>query len=146
MTELIMRKRGGRLEPVDVINANDLAALPSDKDLLVTVKAPKNLKQLRWMWVLAQKVADAVDGIHDKDDAMDLLCERARHVKMVVSPVTGHLFLVRKSLSKLDGAALSRLMNRMVYVTCAEIIPGLDEGQLRDEIEAMVAPREREPA
>lgn len=145
MTELIMRKTEGKLEAVDQISADDLASIPNNTDLLVTVKAPKNLKQLRWMWALAGKIADAVDGL-DKDSAMDLLCERARHVKFTVSPVTGHLFIVRKSLSVLDGAALSRLMSRMVWVVCNEIVPGLDEGQLRDEIEAMVAPREREPA
>lgn len=138
-TELIMRKVKGRLEPVDQISADDLASIANGADLLVTVKSPKNIKQIRWMWALAQKIADAVEGIHDKDTAMDLLCERARHCKMVVSPVTGHLFLVRKSISRLDGAAISRLMNRMVFVTCAEIVPGLDEGQLRDEIESMCA-------
>lgn len=138
-TEIVMRKKGGRLEPVDQVSADDLASIPNDKDLLVTVKSPKNLKQLRFIWALAQKIADALDG-YDKDTAMDLLCEQSRHVKIVFHPVTGRAFVTRKSLSNLDGAALSRLINRMVYVACFEIVPGLDEGALRDEIEAMVAP------
>lgn len=138
-TEIVMRRKGMRLEPVDQIAADDLASVPLDRDLIVTVKAPKNTKQMRFAWALAQKIADARDEIHDKDVAMDVLCEMTRHVKMVVNPVSGHAFMVRKSISALDGAAFSRLLNRMVYVTVTEIVPGLDEGQLRDEIEAMIA-------
>lgn len=147
-TEIVMRRKGGRLEPVDHLSAEDLASIPADKDLLVTIKAPKNLKQLRFAWLLAQKISDARDDLTDKDVAMDVLCEMTRHVKVVVNPITGHAFMMRKSLS-IDGAALSRLLNRMVYVTVTHIVPGLDEGQLRDEIEAMTAPNrnyQREPA
>lgn len=139
MTELVMRKEGRRLVSVCQMSDEDMATIPNDKDLLVTVKAPRNLKQLRFAWALAQKIADARDDILDKDVAMDVLCEMTRHVKMVVNPVSGHAFLMRKSIGTLDAAALSRLLNRMVYVTVAQIVPGLDEGQLRDEIESMVS-------
>lgn len=146
-TEIIMRRKGARLEAVDPISADDLASVPLDKDLLVTVKAPKNLKQMRFAWALAQKIADARDDLLDKDCAMDALCELVRHVKIVVNPISGKAHIARKPLSSLDSAAFSRLLNRMVYVTCAQIIPGLDEGALRDEIEAMCAgTRHREAA
>lgn len=144
-TEIVMRKVKGKLEPVSQMAAEDLARVPADKDLLVTIKAPKNLKQLRFIWALAGKIADARDDILDKDIGMDVLCELSRHVKVVVNPITGHAIMMRKSLSGMDSATMSRLIDRMVYVTCAEIIPGLDEGTLRDELEAMVAPsRERQ--
>lgn len=147
-TEIVMRRNGQRLEPVDQMSADDLATVPLGKDLLVTVKAPRNLKQLRFAWALAQKISEARDDLPDKDAAMDALCELSRHVKFVVSPITQHMFITRKSISNLDGAAFSRLLNRMVYVTCATILPGLKESVLRAEIEAMVTgePRQRRAA
>lgn len=148
-TEIMMCKRAGKLEPASQMWADDLATLPNDVELRVTITAPKNSKQLRFAWALAQKIADARDDILDKDIAMDVLCEMTRHVKMVVNPITNHAFLMRKSIGNLDGPALSRLLNRMVYVTVTNIVPGLDEGQLRDEIEAMVSgspQHQREPA
>jgi len=138
-TELWMRKVKGKLEAANQIAADDMARIPSDKDLLVIVKAPKNAAQMRFIWALAGKIADARDDILDKEVAMDVLCEMARHVKIVVNPITGKAHIQRKSLSALDQAAMSRLIDRMVYVTCTDIIPGLDPGTLRDEIEAMCA-------
>lgn len=138
-TELWMRKVKGRLEAANQIAADDMLRIPSDKDLLVTVRAPKNAKQMRFIWALAGKIADARDDILDGDVAMDVLCEMARHVRIVVNPISGKAHIQRKSLSALDQAAMSRLIDRMIYVTCNEIIPGLDPGTLRDEIEAMCA-------
>lgn len=136
-TEIVMRKRYGRLEAADHLSADDLAKVPADKDLLVTIRSPRNLAQLRFVWALAGKIADARADILDKDSAMDVLCEMARHVKIVFNPITGKAHITRKSISGLDAAAMSRLIDRMVFITCSEIIPGLDEGTLRDEIEAM---------
>lgn len=148
MTEIIMRKKGGRLEPVDEVSADELSLVPADKDVLVTLRSPRNPKQHRLAWALATKLAECCTYLHDREDAMDFLKIKSRHVKIVQNPGTGHVFLVPKSIAfaSVDQAAFNRLFNRMVWVVCNEIVPGLDEGQLRDEIESMCAPNERVPA
>lgn len=140
-----MRRNGTRLVPVDQFSADDLVRVPQDRDVLVRVSSPRNMKLMRFMWALADKVADACEGLHDKDDAMDMLKIKARHVKYITDPRTGAVQIVPKSLAKTDGAALSRLANRMVYIVCSDIIPTLDEGTLRAEILSMVAGDDRSP-
>lgn len=150
-TELVMRRKGAKLEVVDQMSAEDLASLPLDKDLLVTVRAPRNPRQHRLAWALANKLSQCCDFLPDAETAMDYLKIKARHVKIVHNPGTNHVFLVPKSIAfaSVDQSAFNRLFNRMVWVVCNEIVPGLDEGQLRDEIEAMCAgtpQHQREPA
>jgi hypothetical protein len=139
MIEIAMQRSGARLVPVDQFSTEDLLRIPPDRDVLVRVSSPRNMKLMRFMWALADKVADACDGLHDKDDAMDMLKIKARHVKYIADPRTGAMQIVPKSLAKTDGAALSRLANRMVYIVCSEIVPSLDESALRAEILAMIA-------
>lgn len=139
MIEIAMRRSGARLLPVDDHSAEDLIRVPADRDVLVKIVSQRNMKLLRFLWALAGKVADACDWLHDKDDAMDELKIRARHVKYLVNPTTGEVRIVPKSLTKMDGAALNRLANRMVHVICRDIVPGLDESALRAEIVSMIA-------
>lgn len=149
-TDLVMRKRKGKLSTVDFVGDDALSGIPDDQDLLVTItrKPTRTLVQLRFVWSLADKVAKNFQHL-DKDEALNVLCEMARHVDVVVNPITGHAHLIRRSISNLSIDAMSRLIDRMIFVTCDRIIPGLDEGTLRDELESMVAPnheRQREPA
>jgi hypothetical protein len=138
MIEIAMRRQGARLIPVDELSADSLVSVPADKDVLVKVSSPQNLKLLRKLWALAAKVAESCDHLHDREDAMDELKIRARHIKYVVSSVTGEFQIVPKSLTKLDGAGLSRLADRMMHVICRDIVPGMDENALRAEIMEMV--------
>jgi phosphoenolpyruvate carboxylase len=156
-TEIAMRREGNRLAPVDQIAADELGHIQIGKDVLVTVRVPRNIRQHRLAWAMAQKVAEACDWLHDREDAMDWLKIKARHVKIVHNPMTNHTLIVPKSIAfaSLDQAAFSRLLNRMIFVICSEIVPGLDETALRAEIMAMVngdepeakpAPHRRAPA
>lgn len=128
------------LVATDEIAAEELGLLPSGKDLLVSAKSPRNPRQHRLAWALAQKLSESCDFLHDREDAMDYLKIRCRHVKWISNPKTGNVFPVPKSIAyaSLDQAAFNRLLRRMIYVICTEIVPGLPESDLRAEIEAMV--------
>ena len=136
-----MRREGNRLAPVDPMSEEDLQKVPLAKDVLVTVRSPRNIKQFRLAWALAAKVADACEFLHDPADAMDWLKVKARHVKLITDPRTGQVAIIPKSIAfaSLSQDAFKRVLDRMIYVTVSEIIPGLDEGKLRAEISAMVA-------
>lgn len=133
-----MRRQGARLIPIDEIGADDLVRVPANRDVLVKITSHRNMKLFRFLWALASKVADACDHLHDREDAMDELKIRVRHVKYITNPVTGEVRIVPKSLTKLDGPGLSRLADRMVYVICRDIVPGLSQETLRSEIMAMI--------
>lgn len=119
--------------------ADDLAIISNGSDVYVRLSTPKNLKLLAYIWALATKIAECRDDLLDKDDAMLLLKREARFVKFAMDPTTGELELRPKSLARLSNEDLTRLTNRMVYVTCAKIVPGIEEKKLRDELLKMVA-------
>lgn len=140
MTEIPMCKEGNKLAPVCQMAEDELAAIPSGRDLLVTVKTPRNVNQFKLAWSLATKVAEACDWLHDKEDAMTWIKVKSRHVKILQDPRTGQIIISPKSISfaSLGQDAFNRIFNRMCFVVCTEIVPGLDEETLRAELLAMV--------
>lgn len=143
MPEIAMRKGAATaigqvgLFPVNQMASEDLAAISKD-EVLVTVRSPRNIKQHRKGWALAQKLAESCDWLHDREDAMDYLKIKARHVRYIKEP-SGNVQIIPRSIAfaSLSQSAFNRVFNRMVYVVCSEIIPGLKESDLRREIERM---------
>lgn len=135
-----MRREGNHLVPVDELGIDDMKHIPTGKDVFVTCRTARNLRQHRLAWVLATRVAEACDFLHDKEDSMAWLKIKSRHVRMLQDPRTGQVAIVPKSIAfaSLSQQDFSRIFDRMIYVTCTEILPGLDEGALRSEIEAAV--------
>ena len=113
MSELVMRRKGRALYPVDEIAADELCnAVAEGGTVMVTAKARRNIDQHRLAWALAQKVADATD-LHDRDDAMDFLKIKARHFRSIADPQTGLVHLVPKSISfaSCPQEVFNRLLN-----------------------------------
>jgi hypothetical protein len=126
------------LFPSNQMATDDLASVVNDKDFLVNIRSPRNIQQLRKGWALAQKLADSCEWLHDREDAMDYLKLRARHVKYLREP-NGNVQIIPKSISfaSLPQNVFNRIFNRMIWVVCNEIIPGMKESELRKEIERM---------
>ncbi|HSC55776.1 MAG TPA: hypothetical protein VLC51_01160 [Nitrospira sp.] len=138
--EIPMRRDGNHLVPADQVAAEMLAEVPTNTGVMVTVKVPRNLRQFRLAWALADLVSKSVDFLPDRETAMDWLKIKSRHVRMIHDPVRGTTAIVPKSIAfqSLDQTGFRRVLDRMIYVTTTEIIPGLDEGALRAELEAIV--------
>ncbi len=136
-----MRREGNRLAPVDPISEEDLQKVPLAKDVLVTVRSPRNIRQFRMAWVLAAKVAASCDFLQDSEDGMDWLKLKARHVKYIQDPKTNQVSIIPKSIAfaSLSQDDFKRVFDRMIFIVCSEVIPGMDESELRAEISAMVA-------
>ena len=56
-----------------------------------------------------------------------------------VSLQNGRVVIRPKSLARASGAALSWLADRMFYLVCQELLPHMRPGELRREVEKMVA-------
>ena len=133
--------------------AAEFATIVLGTELRVEITTERNLRMLAFAWVLAGKIAENCDVYLDKDDAMNnvpwgLKC-RAHHAKAVINPETREATIKPVSLNRtiegklMDGEAFKRLLDRMVYVACRDIIPGMEPGHLTDEIEAMLTRRDR---
>lgn len=106
-----------------------------DEMVWAEITVPRNLKQIRFLWALATKLTDG--GLYeDKDECMDDLKIRARFARFGVED--GRTIIVPRSLSRQRSDVLSRLINRIVYIVCSDLLPHIKEQDLRREIEEMV--------
>ena len=100
------------------------------------ITVPRNLKQMRYLWAIAQKLSDG--GLYEsKEDAMDDLRIRARFARWGVED--GRTIVVPRSRSRQRSDVLSRLLNRIIFIVCNDLIPHIKEADLRAEIEEMVS-------
>ena len=147
MIESVLTKRRAKfvgeigLFADNAMAGDDLQPVSDGTEVLARWGSPRNLQLNKFMWALAAKVADNVDGLQDRDDALEFLCVKARFIKTVLNPQTGKLEIRRKSTRRLSNEEFHRLIDRLVFIVCNEIIPSLDETALRAELEAMVGPK-----
>lgn len=156
--ETFLRKRRGAPGEVGLfaesqIAEDDMALVPMGAEVRVEMATERNAAMLRFVWALAGIIADNTDAYLDRDDAMNGplgLKMRAHYCKPVVDPGTGEVTLRPLSLKRLSNEAFARLCKRFIWVTCNQILPGMEDGLLRAEIEDMVrdkrAPKENNDA
>ena len=107
----------------------------TDDMVWAEITVPRNLKQIRFLWALCSKLVEG--GVYeDKDEAMDDLKIRARFARFGVE--NGRTVIVPRSLSRQRGDVLVRLINRVVFIVCRDLLPHIKEADLRAEIEEMV--------
>jgi len=144
MIATTLRKRGAQFKGEHGLFAvadfaeDDLRQIANGSDVLVRLTTPRNLKLLAYLWALATVVAESVDGLYDRDDAMEFLCVKAHYTRNVLDPRTGKLEIKRGSLSRLSNEAMKRLAERMKFIVVSELVPGMDEGALGKRLEEMV--------
>jgi len=119
---------------IDQVSDEEIKQLPDDM-VWCEITVPRNLKQIRYLWALAQKLTDG--GVYEsKEDAMDDLKIRARFARFGVED--GRTVVVPRSLSRQRSDVLHRLINRIIFIVCSELLPHIKEADLRAEIEEMV--------
>ena len=120
----------------DQVADEELKRLTTDELVWAEITTPKNIELLRYLWTIAQKLADG--GLYqDKDDAMDDLKIRARFARFAQE--RGRIVIVPRSLRKQPRDVLSRLADRFVYIICADLLPQMKQSEFRKEIESMIA-------
>ncbi len=148
MIESVLTKRKAKhvgevgLFPDNAMAGDDLRPVSDGTEVMARWGSPRNIQLNKFMWALADKVSQNVDGLQDREDALEYLCVKARFMKTVLDPKTGKLEIRRKSTRRLSNEEFQRLIDRLVFIVCNEVIPSLDETALRAELEAMVGPRE----
>lgn len=123
--------------PVDTISIEGMRRIGKiGTEALVSTRTARNIKQHRLAWALARKLVECVDTLHDDEDAMDYLKKKARHGHFYVDPLTGEAeFRVGSiAFASLSQEKFGAVFDRFVKVICEEIVPGLDEGDLKREV------------
>lgn len=156
MAELILRKRAAMhageigLFVDSQVFEEEFASIKSGTDIEIKATQSRSLPQMRMAWALARKIADSgALGDADQRDVMDYLLLKARHVRYVTNQHRDGVetIPVVKSIrfAAMDQTAFQRLMNRMIHIVVTEILDGVPEGDLRNEIEKMAGVTTPEP-
>jgi hypothetical protein len=122
--------------PVDQIADDEIKRMPNDEETLwLEVTTPHSLKLLRYLWAIAQKLADG--GLYsDKNDAMDDLKIRARFARFATEG--NRVVIVPRSLARQNRDVLSRLADRFGWIVCNDLLPGMEESKFRAELEDII--------
>ena len=145
MAELVMKKRAGRQGEYGLfvdspVFEDDFRHIKEGVEVKVVATTPRSLRQMKFAWALATKIADACDWLNTKEEAMDALLIEARHYRRLYDPRRKVAILRPKptNFGAMDGTEYTSLLKRIVHVATTVIVPGLDESALKAEIEAMI--------
>ncbi len=147
MTDLVMRKRAGRAGEIGLfvdtqVFEEDFGHIKMDAEVKAVVTTPRSLRQLKFAWGLATKIAEGCGWVETKEDAMDFMLIEARHFRRIFDPLRNVAILKPKptNFGAMDGTDYTRLLKRIVHVAVTIMIPGMDDKSLIAEIEAMIGP------
>lgn len=147
MTDLVMRKRQGRAGEMGLfieteIFEEDFSHIKIGAEVQVKATTPRSLRQLKFAWALATKIAQACDWVETKEDCMDFMLIEAKHFRRIYDPLRGVAILKPKptNFGAMDGTDYTRLLRRITHVAVTIMVPGMDDSALKAEIEAMIGP------
>ena len=137
MTELHMRKTLAGLEPADGF---EMPRLKLGSVVKVKITQARNMKHHRLFFALMNKIFENQETYETLEDLVN-----------VIKIATGHCHVYRKkngdplpvprsiAFHKMDQTQFDDFYAKVIRLVRENIVPGLDEGALREEIERMVA-------
>lgn len=130
------------LFPTNEMESEDLALVAMMAKVMVTMRTERNIEALRYLWGLVWKAQQNTDYWIDKDKAMEWFKVRAGFVKPGRDPDTKEWNPLRpKSLTRIGDEELRLLIERVKDLICSEVLPGMEDDTLRQEIEEMLHER-----
>jgi hypothetical protein len=135
MTDVIMRKQGNSLVPVDDQGSELLAKLKDGRDVGVTVTAHRNPRHHRLYWAMLRFLGDHTDIFAGKDLHMisTALKLATGLVQTYIDQDTGKTILVPRSINwaSMDQTKFNRFFDNAVIVIANRWLP---EGTLPDDV------------
>jgi len=116
----------------------DLVLFGLNKELMAKLWTEKRIEQLRYLWGLVHKVSDNTELFLDKDDAMEGMKLAAGYYRMVWDTRLQKLVPRGKSLTRISDEQLRLLTGKIQNVIREQVFPGMQDNELRREIEEMI--------
>ena len=149
MASLLVVKSLGALRPADEAGEAVLRTLAQGELIEITLRRPRNVKFHRLFWALASLVWEQMDNLDDYPDVEDLVTE----LKIITGHYTKRFIhiegkrwtvLTPKSISfsAMEQPAFEEFFERCCDWIVANVLPGVTQEELRNELEVMVGIRE----
>ena len=147
--EVFLRKRKPRsLDEIGLfveadIWADEWSSVQLGAEVEAKLSVPVNEKYRKFFHALCGKLAEAVEFFGgSKDFAKEQILLQCRHATYHHDKLRGKTEIRAKTTANLSSDEWIRLLKRANYVAVSEYLPGVPEGVLKAEIEAMLQPRE----
>lgn len=138
-------KRQGKLVPSDVMADEFLAGIPEGREVLVSIRRPRNPRHHRLLFALLRKVRENTDRWASDQELLDDLKLATGLFETRVNLVTKKAYAVPGSISfaSMPQDEFALWFDRVVHVLATNVL-GVTSEELHAEIRAMVEPHGRD--
>ena len=136
MTAILCRRTISGLSPDDDAARDVLRKVKVGDVVRVEVRRPRNLSAHRRFFALVNLVYTNSEKFPSPDVARRVLTCRAGHALPYIIESTGEVLLIPESISfaNMDQDEFDAFWQRVVKVVCDEILPGVTEPEIEEEI------------
>jgi hypothetical protein len=141
MTTLHLRRSAVGLVAADADTARALGKIEVGQRVRVTLNRPRNMKLHARYFVLCQMVADHHEQLRTSEQVDQVLRILTGHCDTVMSPATGELFQIPRSLklSEMNAEEFEAFYRRACDAAVEHLLPGVGLNEVREEVLRLVA-------
>lgn len=134
-------KRQGRLVPADIMADELLAGIPEGREVLISIRRPRNPKHHRFLFALLRKVRENTDQWSSDQELLDDLKLATGLFETRVNLVTKKAYAVPGSISfaSMPQDSFALWFDQVVHVLATNVL-GVTSEELHAEIREMVEP------
>lgn len=137
MTKAVFKKRLGRLIPVDEDATALMNSLKEERDVMVSVHAPRSTDQHRLFFGLLKILVNNTDDVFlSIEDARKRLMIATGEVDIFINPDDGKTYLTPKSISfeSMDQASFTTFFDSAIRTITNRWLIGTEDADLRQAI------------
>lgn len=141
MAKFLAQKRFNTLIPYDEAGEEALAGIPHKATVTVEVKQPRNPDFHRKYWALVSLVWQNVDqSLYPTMETLHEALKISAGLRTEFHLPSGKVGFIPGSISfaKMDDTAFNEFFNTVCRMVGEHFIPGLEPGELRDEVERII--------
>ena len=146
MASILVYRSGSTLVPADRMAAEDIERLSASKPISLEARQPRSLPQHRLLFALLRKVVENMDGVTEHALLSWLKVKLGYVEHMPLGFGKSYAAPTSISFASMDQGAFQAFFDGAVDLICTQVIPGLDKPALLQEVNAMLAGRERAAA
>lgn len=137
-TTIMLKKLEKTFVPIDPIGAAELDKLDDYAIVKASITVPRNPKQHNFYFALLKLVCENMEEPLTVEALKEYLKIKLNHVEVI--EYKGEVVKLPKSINfaSMDQTAFKDYFDRSLNFICAEIIPGLSETKVRNELGQMM--------
>lgn len=138
MTQFLVCKHLGRLQPLDDIGAQYLSKIKPNETFLVEIKRARNPRQHRLYWALCNLVADNSEA-YDTADQVSFVFKIATGHTMPTVGHDGRTYWQPRSIAfhAMPQEEFRKFLDRCIDVVVTKLLPKVTSEELRAELESI---------